>query len=131
MQVVVTPLTKPNCSWTSISNVDYQYFVHIFFTTQGMIHYCRIYLYIFPRLYESSMSKQAYSITRDIRHKSNAKMILIRCLKTRQEHILSERHVLRNNKLGILVEESSVSATLILLSGGILTPFFYQTSRHR
>ena len=47
------------------------------------------------------------------------------------KHILSERYFLWNNKLGILVKGSSVSATLILLSGGILTPFFYQTPRHR
>ena len=43
--------------------------------------------------------------------------------------MLSERDFLRNNKVGILVEGSSVSATLILLSSGILAQFFYQTSR--
>ena len=51
--------------------------------------------------------------------------------KRGMKHILSERYFLWNNKLGILVKGSSVSATLILLSGGILTPFFYQTIKHR
>ena len=45
--------------------------------------------------------------------------------KRGMKHILSERYFLWNNKLGILVTGSSVSATLILLSGGILTLFFY------
>ena len=45
------------------------------------------------------------------------------------KHFLSERYFLWYNKLGILVKGSSVSATL--MSGGSLTPFFYQTPRHR
>ena len=55
--ILVTSLAKPNCSWASLPKVDYQYFVHILFTTQSMIRYCRIYMYIFPRLYLPSMSK--------------------------------------------------------------------------
>ena len=51
--------------------------------------------------------------------------------KRGMQRILSECYILWNNKLGILVKGSSVSATLILLSGGILTPFFYQTPRLR
>ena len=51
--------------------------------------------------------------------------------KRGMKRILSECYILWNDKLGILVKGSSVSATLILLSGGILTPFFYQTPRLR
>ena len=51
--------------------------------------------------------------------------------KRGMKRILSECYILWNNKLDILVQGSSVSATLILLSGGILTPFFYQTPRLR
>ena len=40
------------------------------------------------------------------------------------KHILSEHYFLWNNKLGIFVKGSSVSATLILLSGGILAHSF-------
>ena len=39
----------------SLQKVDYQYFVHILFTTHSMIRYCRIYMFIFPRLYLLSM----------------------------------------------------------------------------
>ena len=55
--ILVTQLTKPNGSRASLQKVDYQYFVHILFTTQSMIRYCRIYMYIFLRLYLPSMSK--------------------------------------------------------------------------
>ena len=134
--ILVTQLTKPNGSRASLQKVDYQYFVHILFTTQSMIRYCRIYMYIFLRLYLPSMSK-LLSKNRHIAHlgilgikvmqkwpSSNAK-------KRGMKRILSECYILWNNKLGILVKGSSVSATLILLSGGILTPFFYQTPRLR
>ena len=49
--ILVTPLTKPNGSRAGLQKADYQYFVHILFTTQSMIRYCRIYMYIFPHLY--------------------------------------------------------------------------------
>ena len=57
VSTLVTSLTKPNCSWASLPKVDHQYFVHILFTTQSMIRYCRMYMHIFPRLYLPSMSK--------------------------------------------------------------------------
>ena len=44
--ILVTRLTKPNCTCAILPKVDFQYFVHILFTKQSMIRYCRIYMYI-------------------------------------------------------------------------------------
>ena len=70
--ILLTPLTKPNCPWTSLRKVDYQYFVHTLFTTQSMIRYCRItYTSLHPYIYlqcQNCYQKQAECITRDIRH---------------------------------------------------------------
>ena len=134
--ILVTQLTKPNGSRASLQKVDYQYFVHILFTTQSMIRYCRIYMYIFLRLYLPSMSKLFIKN----RHIAQLGILGIKVMqkwpssnakKRGMKRILSECYILWNNKLGILAKGSSVSATLILLSGGILTPFFYQTPRLR